>query len=97
MSKKIAYQTDAAGFFIGEEWAHECQIEPGVFHVPAGCTLTPPPSDIPEGKWPRLTGSKWQLVNIPKRVESESESPLEKLQGFLNANPEVLELLNMNK
>src|SRR5947207_3231310 len=48
--------------------AFESPLEPGVFHIPAGSTQTPPPEFDPETQECRFTGDKWligKLLNIP--------------------------------
>lgn len=65
MDYVIAYQTDRAGLFTGEVKAHASPLEEGVYHLPAGATYSPPPAEIPAGKWPRWNGSAWDLVNCP--------------------------------
>lgn len=93
MAEKIVYQCDAAGLFAGEVAAQESPREPGVFLIPAGAIETPPPAEVPPGKWPRWNGSQWVLVNAPKREQGQDD-PVGKLQEFLNDNPDVAALLN---
>lgn len=89
-----AYQFDRAGLFLFETVSHESPLEPGVFLVPAGCTLTPPPADVPAGQWPRFTGNTWQLVTRPQpATEATAEDPVAKLKSFLEQNPDVAALL----
>ncbi len=90
-----AYQFDRAGLFLFETVSHESPLEPGVFLVPAGCTLTPPPADVPADKWPRFTGNAWQLVTRPQAtlVDGSGEDPVAKLKSFLEHNPDVAALL----
>jgi hypothetical protein len=82
-----AYQFDAAGLFLFETVAHASPREPGVYLVPAGCTLIPPPAEVPAGQWPRWNGKAWQLVNRP--AAPAPEDPVAKLAAFLAANPDV--------
>lgn len=88
---KTAYQTDKYGLLVGETIADESPLEPGVYHVPAGATLTPPPVDWPAGKWPRWNGHNWELVTKP---EQPADDPVEKLAAFLAQNPDVAALIN---
>lgn len=88
---KTAYQFDYAGLFAGETVADESPLEPGVWLIPARCTLTPPPDDIPDGQWPRWNGVAWGLVTRP--APSPGPSPAEKLAVFLSANPDVAALI----
>lgn len=92
MNTKPAYQCDLAGLFAGVTVADESPLEPGVFLLPAGCTFTPPPDDVPDEKWPRWNGVVWELVNRPK--PPAPADPLAKLQAFLTANPDVADLLD---
>ncbi|WP_435605886.1 phage major tail tube protein [Pseudomonas knackmussii] len=58
----IAYQFNLAGLYVGETEADESPMEPGVYLVPAHCTLIAPPADVPDGRWPRFNGTSWSLV-----------------------------------
>ncbi|MBM7423822.1 hypothetical protein [Spongiibacter marinus] len=88
----IVYQHDAAGLYQGETEADESPLETGKFLLPARCTETPPPPEVPEGKWPRWNGHSWDLVNRP--AQSEPEDPVAKLQAFLQQNPDVAQLIS---
>lgn len=88
---KIAYQTDSAGMLVGDTVADESPLEPGVFLIPAGATLTPPPTDWPDGKWPRWNGSSWDLVT---RQVVQQQTAAQKLADFLAQNPDVVSLIN---
>ena len=87
-----AYQLTAAGLFLGITEADESPLEPGVYHMPAGCIATPPPETWPDDKWPRWNGSAWQLVNKP--TAPAEPSAVEKLAAFLEANPDVAALVD---
>lgn len=86
-----AYQFDRSGYYLGEIEADESPLEPGVYLLPARCTLIPPPADVPEGRCPRWNGAGWVLVNQPP--ERSAPDPVTKLREFLSANPDVAELL----
>lgn len=91
--RKTAYQFDYAGLFIGFTEADESPLEPGVYLLPARCTLTPPP-DAAEDTWPRWNGSAWQLVTRPQPdAPANDNDPVAKLRDFLAANPDVAALL----
>lgn len=95
MNTKPAYQYDFAGLYAGETVADESPLEPGVYHIPARCTLTPPPPDFPADKWPRWNGAAWDLVTRPTPAnDNAAEDPVVKLHEFLAANPDVAALLN---
>lgn len=89
---KTAYQLNRAGLLIGTTVADESPLEPGVWHVPANCTLIDPPSEIPEGKWPRFNGTAWDLVAKPAEPANDNDA-VAKLQAFLASNPDVATLL----
>lgn len=91
MTTKIVYQYDVAGMFTGESEADESPLEPGVFLIPARCTTIAPP-EYSGDKWPRWNGASWQLVTVQK-AETSTESPVDKLRLFLNANPDVAALI----
>ena len=88
---KVVYQTDRAGFYCGMTEADESPLEPGVYLLPARSTLTEPPAEIPEGKWPRWNGAVWDLVTRPVVTEL---SATDKLKEFLEQNPDVAALIN---
>lgn len=88
----IVYQYDHAGILLGPTEADPSPLEPGKFLIPARCTETPPPVEIPEGQVPRWNGAEWQLVRMPAR--HEGADPVAKLQDFLAANPDVAALIN---
>lgn len=92
-----AYQYDLAGMYVGVTEADESPLEPGVYLLPARCTLVPPPAEVPADQWPRWDGVKWRLVNRPVPAnDNEKIDPLEKLRAFLTNNPDVAELLQSN-
>lgn len=90
---KTAYQFDAAGLYQGTTVADESPLEPGVYLLPARCTLTEPPAEFPPGQWPRWNGKTWALVNRPAPAETTESDPVAKLQAFLAQNPDVAALL----
>lgn len=63
MSRKVVYQTDHLGLFVGEIEADESPLEPGVFLIPAGCVELPPPQ-VPEFKAAHWNGKSWQLLDF---------------------------------
>lgn len=85
------FQINTAGLLVCETEADESPLEPGTVLMPAGCIATPPPETWPEDKWPRWNGSAWGLVNKP--AAAAEPSPVEKLAAFLEANPDVAELV----
>jgi hypothetical protein len=89
----IAYQFDRAGLYQGETLADESPLEPGVWLLPARCTLKAPPAEIPDDRWPRWNGVAWDLVNRPRPSAPAEDDPVAKLQQFLAANPDVAALL----
>lgn len=89
---KTCYQINHTGLLIGETVADESPLEPGVFLLPAGCTFSAPPIEVPDGKWPRWNGSTWDLVTKP--TPANDNDPVAKLQAFLAANPDVAAIIN---
>lgn len=88
------YQYDHAGLYVAPTEADASPLEPGKHLIPARCTATPPPDEIPADKWPRWNGAAWELVNRPRPADGdESADPVEKLKAFLADNPDVAELL----
>lgn len=89
-----AFQYDHAGFYQGETEADESPLEPGVYLLPARCTLTRPPKGVPAGKAARWNGFAWEVASKPKATVSSD--PVAKLVEFLNSNPDVAALLQSN-
>jgi len=97
MSSKIVYQFDVAGRYLGQTEADESPLEPGVFHLPARTTeQAPPPRDTwPVGAWPRWIGASWAMTGSTEpALAAPVEDPLEKLARFLQANPDVLAVMD---
>ncbi len=92
MSSVTAYQFDHSGFFQGVTTADESPLEPGSYLLPARCTLSPPPADVPEDRCPRWNGAAWVLANKPAVLQVPD--PVAKLRAFLDANPDVVEMLS---
>jgi len=88
----LAYQFDTAGLLVGTTEADESPLEPGVYLLPARCTLVAPPAEVPEDRWPRFNGADWDLVNRPE--PAAAPDPVAKLSEFLAQNPDVAALLN---
>lgn len=78
--RRIVYQANADGYYIGTAEADESPLEPGVYLIPAGCIETPPPT-IENGQVARLVDGHWSVERIPKpgaaapdrRAEIEAE------------------------
>ena len=95
MKTKTVYQYDIAGVYIGQTDADESPLEPGVFLIPARCVEVAPPE--PSGdQWPRWNGAKWELVTVASANDNQPARPVDKLREFLNANPDVAELIGAN-
>lgn len=65
MPTKTVYQTDADGVFIGETVADESPLEKGVYLIPAGCVVTPPPPFL-AGHYRAWQGGVWVQIAIPE-------------------------------
>ena len=86
----LAYQYDRAGMFAGTTEADESPLEPGVFLLPARCTVAAPPNEWPDDQWPRWNGAAWQLVPRPApAAKAVDDDPAAKIRQFLEDNPEV--------
>lgn len=92
MTTKTVYQIDTAGRYVGVTRADESPLEPGVWIMPKGTVEEAPPEQWPEGKLPRWNGTAWGWGNMP--APALPVDPLEKLQAFLQSNPDVAALLN---
>jgi hypothetical protein len=54
-----------------------------------------PPTEWPAEKWPRWNGSEWTLANKPvPAAANDGATAVGKLAAFLQANPDVAELIN---
>lgn len=84
------YQMDFAGMFAGSTPAHASPLEPGVWHIPAGCVQQRPPEEWPDTQWPRWNGAAWVLVPRPQVME---KTPQQKLAEFLATHPDVQALI----
>ena len=91
MNQKSVYQINYSGLFIGETFADESPLEPGIFLILSGCVELAPPEEWPEDKWPRWNGFKWELIQKPQIQHVASAE--EKLAEFLAQNPDVLKLI----
>lgn len=91
MPGKIVFQIDAAGHYAGKTTADESPLEPGVFHIPAGCIEVEPPRTWLASQWPRWNGAAWELVAKPNAPATKTAT--QKLADFLAANPDVQELI----
>jgi len=56
------YQTDADGAYAHEAQAHELPLEPGVFNVPYGALLTPPPETEDGQVAVAISGDNWTVM-----------------------------------
>ncbi|PIO98575.1 hypothetical protein [Pleomorphomonas carboxyditropha] len=61
MATKTVYQRDADGVYAGAACAYESPLEPGVFHIPAGCVEIEPPAVV-AGKVAVWSGDAWMLM-----------------------------------
>lgn len=64
MANPVAYQTNRNGVFVGTVYRQPSPKEPGVWLVPGGAVLVPPPS-IPEGQQACWVKGAWVLQPIP--------------------------------
>jgi len=60
------YQTSYLGYFVAELDADESPLEPGVFHIPGGCVVDPPPSYDPAVQLARHVDGAWRVEDIPE-------------------------------
>lgn len=92
MNTKPVYQYDLTGLYVGQTDADESPLEPGVFHIPARCVEVAPP-EFTGDDWPRWNGAKWELITVSPANDNQPANPVDKLRDFLNANPDVAELI----
>ena len=85
----VAYQCDHNGWLRCAAQAFASPLEPGVYHVPGGATLEPPPPlPWPDGAFPRRVAGVW-VLQVPQAAPEPWQTAAE-LSVFLPANPEVL-------
>lgn len=69
---KTVYSYDPeTGAYLGETEADESPLEPGVYHIPAYATETPPPAHR-DGYVSVFNGDRWKQIAVPK-VEAAPE------------------------
>lgn len=99
--EKIVSQLDADGYFVCPAVADESPLEPGVFLIPAFAIDAAPP-DVGSGMRYRFVDGTWISEPIHESSISDAfeppvseviQSPVEKLRGFLAANPDVAALI----
>lgn len=66
MATRTVYLVDTAGLLAGTAQADESPQQPGTWLLPAGAIETPPPIDVPPGRWPRWIGGSWVLATAPR-------------------------------
>lgn len=76
MGSKIVFQTNTLGFFVGVATADESPLEPGIFHIPAGCVEMPPPA-CTDKEIARWVSGAWLKEKLPEAPTPE-EKPLTK-------------------
>lgn len=69
----IVYQTDHKGVFVGTAEADESPLQDGVFLIPGGCVVDPPPS-FEEGQRARRVSGAW-IVEATPEPDPEPEAP----------------------
>jgi len=62
MTSITVYQTDTDGAYVHEAQAHELALEPGVFNVPYGALLTPPPVTNEGDVAVAISGDSWVVM-----------------------------------
>jgi len=62
MQSITVYQTGADGAYTHEAQAHELALEPGVFNVPYGALLTPPPPTAAGQVAVAISGDSWMVM-----------------------------------
>lgn len=98
--KKIVYQIDLSGRYLGETEADPSPLETGVWLMPAGTVepSPPPQNEWPDGMWPRWVGSRWEYTGLVRTSAPAPQDPaatLAKLQAFLTSNPDVAALIDI--
>jgi hypothetical protein len=73
---KQVYAYDQDGKFTGMATAHECPLEKGVFHLPAGTTEEPVPDKM---EFPTFNPAKNKWVNVaPPKPTKEEKAEIKK-------------------
>jgi len=59
--QRVVYQTDLAGYYVGEAAADPDPQNPGNWLIPAGCVETKPPDSRADKKY-QWVGYKWKAI-----------------------------------
>ncbi|VTU36987.1 hypothetical protein [Variovorax sp. PBL-E5] len=64
----VHHYSPSTGAYLGTGRADECQLEPGVFHVPAYATVITPPTGFGDGLYAAFDDAQqqWVLREIPR-------------------------------
>lgn len=88
LKQKTVYQLDDNGIYIGETVADESPLEPGVFLIPAGCVMDPPPVHV-EGRRRVHDGAAWTYVDEPEAEQEPTEPPKSLAELKAEKNEEI--------
>lgn len=72
MKTIVVCQLNHLGYFVGTTEADESPLEPGEYHMPAGCVDIEPPEFERENQVARLVDGAWLFEDTP---DPESEEP----------------------
>ena len=69
---QYAYQCNDQGIYVGLAPRQPSPLEPGVWLIPGGCVLVPPPA-IPDGQMAQWdeANQQWNLIDIPAPAQPE--------------------------
>ena len=91
MNTKTVYQTNEDGYYVGETVAFESPLEPGIFHIPRGCTETKPPL-ITIKERHRLVNNNWikeAILTEEEKKQLEEKQRLEALEEQKRIEEEI--------
>lgn len=79
----IVYQTNFGGYYIGTTTADESPLEPGVFHIPGGCTTMAPPQYDPVTEVAHWDGDSWTIEPAPEPEPETNPNPVPEVPGVV--------------
>jgi len=82
MDQTKIYNFDGkTGLYLGESWADDSPMEPGVILMPRHATAIPAPDEIPDGSAAFWRSDHWQTEVVPM-VDDDLDGVQDAPQGF---------------
>jgi hypothetical protein len=78
------YSYDYNGYYIGVDFAQRSPLDVEVVYLPPASSTFIKPPKVEEGKIQKWNGEGWDIVDIPKTPDDDSEDDVEKLKIMVN-------------